>query len=417
MSTLIKKYYFFIFIILFTVKNANAQWYSQSYNTISKLTDVYFINENTGWICGDDMVLKTINSGTNWQKTTLTGINNSIRFLNAQTGFIASNNGKLYKTMNGGANWELIDLGITTNLNKIKFLNNNFGVVVGNKTKVFKTTDGGLNWSNVSIGSDILDILDIEILSENKFNASGLQSTIWYTENAGESWHEHSMGMPNPLFAIDFVNENTGMVSGCCGMLMRTTNAGENWSQEVYLTPGFSVHSLKYLTPSKIMIAADAGYIFRTSNNGMNWDSLAAPNGNDLYGMHFVNENTGWLVGIWGTIYKTTNGGGQGFPIGINQISTEIPGKFSLSQNYPNPFNPVTKIVFDVTSNVNGQLSNMKLSIYDITGKFITELVNSELNEGTYEVIWNAQNNPSGVYFYTLRSENFSETKRMVLLK
>lgn len=417
MSGLIKKYCFFIFIILFTVNIANAQWYSQSYNTMSKLSDVYFINENTGWICGDDMVLKTTNSGTNWQKTNLTGINNSIRFINSLTGFVASNNGKLYKTINGGIDWELINLDVTTNLNKIKFLNNSFGVAVGNKTKAFKTTDGGLNWSNISIGTDLLDILDIEILSENKFIASGLQSTIWYTDNAGESWHSHSMGMPNPLFAIDFINENTGMVSGCCGMLMRTTNGGMNWSQEVYLTPGYSVHSLKYLSPNKIFIAADAGYIFRTSNNGMNWDSLAAPNGNDLYGMSFVNENTGWLVGIWGTIYKTTNGGGQGFTIGVNQISSEIPGKFLLSQNYPNPFNPVTKIVFNVPSNLNGQLSDTRLDIFDVSGKLIETLVNQNLSAGIYEVNWNADNFPSGVYFYTLKSNHYSETKRMVLMK
>lgn len=384
---------------------------------MNKLNDVYFVNENTGWICGDYMFLKTTNGGANWNKIDIAGNHNSVFFFNSQTGFIASSGGKLLKTVNGGANWQLIDLGITSNLNKIKFLNNNFGIIVGDKTKIFKTTDGGSSWSNVSIGSDSLNALDVKILNENKLFVTGIESMIWSTENGGQSWHAHSMGMPNPLTTVDFINDNTGMVSGCCGMLMQTTNGGMNWSSGIYLTPGFSVHSLKYLSPGKIIMAADAGYVFKTSNNGINWDSLALPSSNDIWGMHFINENTGWLVGIWGTIYKTTNGGGQGFPIGITRTSTEIPHEFKLMQNYPNPFNPATTIVFDIPANVNGQLSNVKLDVYDVSGKLINELVNKNLNEGTYKVIWNAIDLPSGVYFYTLSSESFSQTKRMILLK
>ncbi|HEX2786903.1 MAG TPA: YCF48-related protein [Ignavibacteria bacterium] len=412
-----KKFVFIIAIVFTTAHSIDAQWISQTSNVTGKLSDVCFINENTGWICGDDCVLKTTNSGVNWQKINISGSNNSIQFINSETGYIAGNNGKLYKTINSGVNWELVNLGITTNLNQIRFFNSSFGIVVGNKAKAFKTTNGGLNWSNISISGDTLDILDLKILSENKIIFTGTESTVWTSINAGVTWSSIWFGMPNPLFAIDFINENTGMVSGCCGMLMRTTNSGINWTPEVYLTPGFTVHSLKYVTPNKVFIAAEAGYIFRTSNNGMNWDSLVVPNHNDIHGMHFVNENTGWLVGIWGTILKTTNGGGTGFPIGINQISSNIPEKFFLSQNYPNPFNPVTKIVFDIPSNVKSQMSNVKLYVYDINGKLVETLLNQNLSTGTYEITWDASNFPSGIYFYTLNSDMFSQTKKMILIK
>jgi hypothetical protein len=98
--------------------------------------------------------------------------------------------------------------------------------------------------------------------------------------------------------------------------------------------------------------------------------------------------------------------------IGINPICGEVPSKFSLSQNYPNPFNPTTTIKFDIPKS-----SEVKISIYDITGKELEVLVNEKLQAGTYQTTWNASNFSSGVYFYRLQTEDFSETKKLILLK
>jgi hypothetical protein len=98
--------------------------------------------------------------------------------------------------------------------------------------------------------------------------------------------------------------------------------------------------------------------------------------------------------------------------IGINQISLEIPSHFSLSQNYPNPFNPATKIRFDIQKS-----GFTMLVVYDILGKEIRTLVNGELKPGTYEADWNASNYPSGVYYYKLVAVNYTETRKMLLIK
>ncbi len=103
--------------------------------------------------------------------------------------------------------------------------------------------------------------------------------------------------------------------------------------------------------------------------------------------------------------------------IGIKNISGEVPLGFKLYQNYPNPFNPVTKIKFSITSNVKRETSNVKMIIYDILGKEVETLVNEQLNPGTYEVEWDGTNYPSGVYFYKLIANVYSETKRMILIK
>jgi len=103
------------------------------------------------------------------------------------------------------------------------------------------------------------------------------------------------------------------------------------------------------------------------------------------------------------------------FVIGINPISSEVPKSFSLSQNYPNPFNPSTKIRFEIPSGKS--VAQTFLSVYNALGQEITTLVNEHLKPGIYSVDWNAANYPSGVYFYKLSAGDFSETKKMVLIK
>ena len=97
---------------------------------------------------------------------------------------------------------------------------------------------------------------------------------------------------------------------------------------------------------------------------------------------------------------------------GINTISNIIPEKFELFQNYPNPFNPVTNINYSLSVR-----SFTKIKIFDIRGIGVAELVNEFQNPGTYSVDWYAGNLESGIYFYTLETEKFKDTKKLILLK
>jgi hypothetical protein len=98
--------------------------------------------------------------------------------------------------------------------------------------------------------------------------------------------------------------------------------------------------------------------------------------------------------------------------VGVTQISTVVPEKFSLFNNYPNPFNPATNIKFDIAKS-----SFVKLFIYDSKGAVVSELVNSNLQAGSYNYSFDATKLSSGVYFYRVEAGSFSETKRMILLK
>ena len=96
----------------------------------------------------------------------------------------------------------------------------------------------------------------------------------------------------------------------------------------------------------------------------------------------------------------------------IDYPENAIPDDYQLSQNYPNPFNPTTKIKFSVP-----QSSHVRLTVYDILGKEVARLVDSEMNTGSHEIQWNATNMASGVYFYRMEAGDFVTIKKMLLMK
>jgi hypothetical protein len=93
----------------------------------------------------------------------------------------------------------------------------------------------------------------------------------------------------------------------------------------------------------------------------------------------------------------------------------EIPAMFNLYQNYPNPFNPVTKIRFDLPADA--EAANVIITVYDISGSVVNELLNMPYKAGRWEIEFNATDYPSGVYFYRLQTDKYSDTKKLVLLK
>ena len=98
--------------------------------------------------------------------------------------------------------------------------------------------------------------------------------------------------------------------------------------------------------------------------------------------------------------------------IGVKNISTEIPSKYSLSQNYPNPFNPVTNLEFGIL-----KLGFVTLKVYDLLGEEVSTLVNEKLIPGKYQVEFDAGSLTSGIYFYRLTSGDFTDTRRMMMIK
>jgi hypothetical protein len=110
----------------------------------------------------------------------------------------------------------------------------------------------------------------------------------------------------------------------------------------------------------------------------------------------------------WSSVWNFTTGN---ITI-VDSLDRTIPRHYSLSQNYPNPFNPSTTIQYTIPSDV-----HVRLTVYNVLGQVVAELVNESQRAGSYDVTFNAVNLPSGIYIYHLTAGNFIETRRMILAK
>ncbi len=98
--------------------------------------------------------------------------------------------------------------------------------------------------------------------------------------------------------------------------------------------------------------------------------------------------------------------------VGISNYNSSVPDKFALYQNFPNPFNPTTNIKFDISKS-----SATSLVIYDMLGKEVSTLVNQVLTPGSYQYTFNAVNFPSGIFYYKIKTDGFTDIRKMILLK
>ncbi len=180
-----------------------------------------------------------------------------------------------------------------------------------------------------------------------------------------------------------------------------------NWGGITTTTPIKGSLVLKFSTSGSLLFAK-----VTSGTGGGRGDALSIDNSGNIFISgnlsNTVNFDTITVAGVGEVnsfISKLTN------PLTAIQNQNGVALGYSLS-NYPNPFNPVTTINFSIANS-----SHVNLTVFDITGKKITELVNEKMDAGNYSREFNAEKLSSGIYFYTIESEVFRETKKMILLK
>jgi len=417
----------FLFFIDSKVCIPQSGWTNLNSGTDSSLNSVQFINSLTGWCIGNGgIILNTTNGGFTWEKQN-SGFNfnlNSMCFTSLTTGYIAGDSGLIIKTTNGGKSWNRTSLISYHNLTSLNFINDSTGFAGGSNldndnptNKIYKSIDFGYSWDSIEVQTEFT-ITRVHFVSSQIGWAVRLPpalggAALIKTIDSGSNW-SFSFFTNDNIYSLFFLDSLNGFISssipfGIKGIL-RTTNGGDNWIPEIFPVSGYRMNSIFFINNNYGWAAGEYKIIEATTNGGISWNTQTNPKlGTTFNSIYFTDSLTGWVVGDSGIILKTTTGG---ILTNFSIISTEIPDKFSLSQNYPNPFNPSTVINFSIPKS-----GLVKLKVYDITGREVAVLVNEIKAAGNYRYDYNSINMNSGIYFYKLESDGFTDIKKMAFIK
>jgi photosystem II stability/assembly factor-like uncharacterized protein len=401
-----------ILIAFIVTSSANAQWLLQTSGNGLDLFSASFPSANTGFACGyGNHLIKTTDGGNNWIDISFPGTAsnlNTIFFVNVNTGWLCSTD-TLFYTTNSGLNWTP---RITPIYGQELFFVNTSTGWLNTGQSILRTTNGGSNWNTTAFTSDGELFFANALTGWTSLYMSG-NCTIYKSTTGGISWEpQFTTTNFHNIYAFYFINENTGWATGYRETILKTTNGGVNWVFQRDISGGSGFYSAYFINVNTGWVVGDLSVLgsnaLSTTNGGANWSPSNVSSGR-MTKIQFVNSATGWMVGQFNRVYKTTNNGGL---TSITKNNNQLPDKYALYQNYPNPFNPETKIIFQTSES-----ADVKLTIFDILGRKISTLVNERLTSGTYEVAWDASNYPSGIYYYRLETNGYHETRKMILLK
>lgn len=424
-----------LFLLLFSIQ---VELSSQTWQTLpnspiatGRFEDLWFINENTGWVVerhATEKILKTTDGGITWdvQLNSSTGITlRSVAFNNENLGWAGGLNGALLRTTNGGSSWTRIDSLISPSAPGICDI-----FVVGDSVfygagkwsgpaRLIKSTDAGNTFESIDMSQYASSCIGIYFVNKDTGFVGGVSniasegSVILYTTDGGISWtkvYTSNVQVEHVWYILPF-NSDTLYASVQQFAPNRmyyliSTDAGQSWTRG--MIPGSNQYAeaigfVNNMTTGWLASGAGSG-MYQTTDGGANWTFLNF--GSRIHSMFVVNDTTVYACGQ--RLYKYTTQ-----TVSVNSEQIIIPEDFHvLHQNYPNPFNPETKIKFDLKYR-----SQVRLRIYDLKGELVSDLLNEFRESGTHEIIWFAGELPSGVYFYSLMTDEGISNRKAILLK
>jgi len=359
----------------------------------------------------------------------------TVDFNNSNIIYAEYQNGGLGKSTDGGFNWEYalngIDGSEPTNWSTPVVMDpNSSNILYFGTHSLYRTTDGANNW--IKISPQLTDWLSGRRLgtittiaaaptNSNVIYAGTDDAHVWVSSNNGANWNNISSGLPQrwvTRVVVDPSDENIVYVT-FSGLkwrdpqphVFRSTNKGADWTDISGNLPDAPINAFAVDNnyQNRLYLGSDVG-MYVSFDTGQSWEVLGEGLPVLPIGDIKIHPTENYLVaGTYGrSMYK----------IDLNLITDvendqpKILKSFSLSQNYPNPFNPTTKISWQSPIS-----SHQTLIVYDVTGKEVATLVNEYKSAGKHQMDFNASTLASGIYFYKLVAGNYTETKKMVVLK
>ena len=444
-------------MLMMNIAYSQNSWTFVSYlpSPSPSINSIAVVNANVIWASaavagGAARVYRTVNGGVTWQlkNTGLPATMNAYgcAALDSLTCWIGNDIGMtIYKTTDGGNTWvgQLTVAGSFTD--GIHFVDANTGwlyadptAVTGQPYQIRSTTNGGTNWvlnATSPTSSTEYGVINAWDWSDNNHiwfgsantTASATFAKVYYS-STGIAGTFTAVSVPGTggttgcyYQAVAFTSNTDGMIGSSAGDIKKTTNGGVSYTTVTnpggLVTGSFAVMNMCKDASGKIRLAIDSSggaVIWTTTNLGTAWVREQIPvqgSASTISHMVFLDANHGFASlgspsGAIGGLLKYSP------VVGIGNISGEVPSEFKLDQNYPNPFNPATVIKFAMPRS-----GYVTLKVYNALGKEVETLLSENMIAGGHEVVFDASSLSSGLYFYQIITNGFTDTKKMLLVK
>lgn len=393
-------------------------------------------------------IFRSTNAGTLWTKS-----NAGLRI--GKTGGVYTNGASLYasgittgyfRSSDQGDTWTEINAGLDLrNTGYYNFIESGGYLLGGGGLQgVSRSADGGDSWSTPSSISGPA----YSFISDGSAVYAGALANVVRSTDNGTSWTTLGTGNPSYIAVVAVWKDSPSLMAAASAGFKRSTDDGATWTAPVSGLLGFgSYHGFAQIDTT-VFVAHDQG-VYRSTDHGATWSATPtfgigiAPialhaRGQDLYAgtskgvFRSTNLGSNWTPineGLPASIFvNALSSDGQYLYAGMNSHSVwrrplaeitdvrDVPGtipvRFALEQNYPNPFNPATSIRYHVA-----EVRRVTVTVYDLLGREVARLVDREQQPGSYEAVWDAASNTSGIYYYRIEAGAFSAVRSMLLVK
>jgi len=281
---------------------------------------------------------------------------------------------------------------------------------------IYRSTDNGTTWDKIF--TDTQNFYAVTSKEGGKIFATSY-GRIYTSLDNGQNWSYSEQGLSSSEIPAITVNNSGQIFTASSGYgIYLSDDDGANWNRIYSAGPDFS--SILIDKNQTIYAGTRGSWIYRSEDNGENWSLLNSGLGNQYVLSLAINTN-GYLFSGTDTsgVYRSV----QPVVTGIREHGIQ-PGNFILSQNYPNPFgeghyisrqgrgNPATVISYQLPVS-----SFTKLTVYNLLGEKVRTLVSKEQTPGKYKITFDARGLASGVYIYQLKTGNFIQSRKMILLR
>lgn len=291
-----------------------VDWTSLGPETGSPVYELYFTTPDTGFAVGgldydSEKILRTTDGGLTWDSLpALYGqAIQGLDFGSSQLGFTGGIAGRILRTKDAGASWQLFQMDFYNNLLGVAVASDSIVMVVGGggrgEGEIWRSTDAGNSWAATTFDFELQAIT----FPEPDLGFVCGYGAVLRTENAGVDWEV--LDASGDLYgALSFPSSDTGYVIGLTGEILRTTDRGDTWktlrSASAFVQHRKQFHDVVFRNGKQGYIVGKKSIILRTEDAGKSWEKLESPVEDDFYTACLAPDGALWIAGESGQIFR-----------------------------------------------------------------------------------------------------------------